>query len=221
MVGHAILTGVLVYFWAQTVAILIRPAFTWQGSQPTTEAIAPLQQGDWALVLVAVLGSLSRMVLQGQTASQPELKARVDTIEQSLVSAPPVVPLWQRIPLWGRVVAQALVVTLLLSGMMQSWLDALLLGGLILLIQAARSRLIAVPLGPWPRLVERVPLLLRLIGGFAVVFVLSIFVLRQQMMFGDDSFRPIVILTCVALIIMYLLAPGLPTEPDRAEGATS
>jgi hypothetical protein len=219
VVGHAILTGVLIYFWTQTVPILIRPVYTWQGSEPTVEAIAPLQQGGWVLVLVAVLVSLSRMVLQGQTVSRPELGARMDAMEQRLASAPPLVPLWQRVPLWGRVAAQALVASLLLSGMMQSWFDALLLGGLLFLIQAARSRLIAVPLGPWPALVERVPLLLRLVGGFALIFALSLLILRQQVVVASDSFRPIVLLTCVALVVMYLLAPGLPMESDRAERA--
>jgi hypothetical protein len=213
--GHILLTGVLVYFWAQVVPILIRPIYTWHGAGPPVSAMAPLQESGWVPVVAAVLASFGRMLLQGISASRPERTLRMDVLEQRLATDAPVVPLAQRVPPWGRVVGQALWVTLLLSGMLESWIDAFLLWALIVLIQAARAGLVSIPLGPWPRWMAKIPLLFRLITGFVAVGVLSAFVLPQVL--WQFSFRPIAILTAIALVVLYLLVPGVPGVPRQQQ----
>ena len=220
VIGHATVTGVLVYFWTQIVPILIRPVYTWQGSSPPVSAMAPLQENGWVLVFIAVAASLGRMVWQGRTASHSESGARMDLLQRHLASATPVTPLTQRLSPWGGVVVQALWAALLLSGMMTSWFDAVLLGGLILLLQAARIGLVPVPLGPWPAIVGRVPLVLRLLVGLVIVFFLSRPVLQDQLG-TTESFRPFVILTCAALLVFYLLAPGSPRLRQQQDEVTS
>lgn len=209
MGAHAVMTGALVFLWTQTVPLLIRPIYTWQGKQPPSDAIVPLQGGAWLLVVVAVGASLARMVLQGQTAMQPSISARMDALEQRLASARPLVSLGQRVPASLSVVVQAAWATLILSGMLDTWLDGLILGVLILFVQAARTGIIKIPLGPWPALVERIPLLARLVAGMLVVGVVSSTVLHGRTL-STESFRPVTLLTALSLVILYLLAPGAP-----------
>jgi hypothetical protein len=191
--------------------------FTWQGDSPSAAAVEPLQQRGMAVVAVAALASLIRMVLQGHMALRSELAARVDAIQTQITSAVPVTPAAQRLPPWARVLAHTLWSTVLLSGLFESWLDALLLGALILFIQAARAGILPVPLGWWPALVERVPLLLRLVGGFVILYLFSQPILAQQMRV-THSFRVLVVLTGIGMVILYLLAPGVPAAQPRRGG---
>jgi hypothetical protein len=217
LLGHLLLTAVLVYFWAQTVPILIRPVFTWVGGLPSPAAIVPLQQRWRAVVVAAALASLARMVLQGRTVFRSEPGAQVYALQTQITSAAPVTPATQRLPPWARVSAHTLWSTVLLSGMFKSWLDALLLGALIWVIQAARAGIVSVPLGPWPALVERVPLLFRLVLGFVILYLSSEAILPQQIR-PTDSFRLFVVLTGVGMVILYLLAPGVPAAQPRKGG---
>jgi hypothetical protein len=53
-----------VYVWAKTVPLLIRPVFVWPGGVPTVEAIAPLQERGWVLVLILVAVAVGRVFLE-------------------------------------------------------------------------------------------------------------------------------------------------------------
>jgi hypothetical protein len=216
VIGHALLTYVLVYFWTQMAAILIRPVFTWVGSSPTVAAVQPLQASGSLIAFIAVLASLLRMGLQGLTAFQPEVGSRLDALQKELASASPVLPATERVHPWVKVTIRTVWATLLLSGMFTNWLDPLLLGALILFLQAARSDLIRLPIGSWRAAVERVPLLFRLAGGMFIVYYVSQAILQWQMR-QTNTFRPIVLLTAIALLILFVLNPGLPGVRQRAK----
>lgn len=215
MLAHAALSFVLVFLWTQTVPILIRPVFTWTGGTPTTSAMRPLQQYGYVIASAALLASVVRLFLQHRAATQAPLAARLAVIDQSVQMATPVRPLAQRLPAWFVAVGRAVWSTLLLSGMLQSWLTALFLGALILLLQAARGGLIAVPLGWWRRSVERLPMLLRLLaGGLIMLFLARRFVGQAQL--GSVSFAPAILLTATSLIVFFLLTPGVARpKPPR------
>lgn len=215
VLGHVLLTCGMVKLWVEIVPILIRPTFTWLGSAPTVAAMAPLQGNGTALVWLAGVVSLGRMAMQGLTASRPTLGARLDVLGEKLAAAPPVRPLVERVPLPVRVAGTTLWSVLLLAGMLQFWVDAVLLGVLMAVLFAARLRLLPVPLGPWPRLAERVPLLIRYAVGFGLIYVLSDAILSGPMGNGT-TFRPIVLLVGVALVVMFLLAPGVGEERGEA-----
>ena len=220
VVGQAALTGVLVYLWTRAMPILIRPIFLWRGINPFDQAVAMLQVHGVPLVYVALVASIVRTTLQGMTIFRPHLGSRLDTIQNQLHSAAPITPITQQVNPWVHTVGQSIWSTLLLTGMIYFWYDAVLLGTLIFLLQAARARLIPVPLGPWPALVQRVPLLVRMVGGMIVIYYLSRSFLEAQIQV-TSSFRPIVLLTSVALIVFFLLNPGLPGEQHREKEQTS
>jgi hypothetical protein len=129
----------------------------------------------------------------------------------------PVAPAAQHLPPWARVSAHTLWSTVLLSGMFESWLDALLLGTLIWVIQAARAGIVLVPLGPWPAVAEQVPLLFRLVGGLVILYLFAQAIPPQRMP-ATDSFRLLVVLTGVGMVILYLLAPSVPGAQPRRGG---
>jgi hypothetical protein len=207
VLGHLALTGVLVFFWAQSVPLLIRPVFTWRDMPPPSEAMVPLQEHGVLVVIVAMAASLGRMLLQGQTVFRPELEARLDVLQARLTSEKPITPIFQRFPAWLKALVRSSWATLLLAGMYSSWLEALLLGALTLFIQLARAGLVRVPLGGWPAWIERVPLLFRLVAAFVVVYLLALPLLGDRM-WGQKGFSPILILTGMSMIILYLVAPG-------------
>lgn len=216
LIGHVVLTYTLVYFWTHIIPILIRPIFTWPGGAPTVEAMAPLQKSGATLIYIAVLASAARISLQGLTTFRPPFSARLEASEEALRSAPPVAPARPRVPPLVKTAAHALWTTLILAGMIEHWLDGLLLLAFIFFLQAARARLLPVPLGGWPAMVERVPMLLRMFIGVVLVYLVSTPVFRWQ--WGTtNSLRPVLILTALALFIFYLLNPGLDTARRQGE----
>jgi hypothetical protein len=220
VVGHAVLTYLLVFFWVQTMPVLIRPIFVWAGHQPPVEAMAPLQRQGMVIVLIAVLASLARMRLQGLAATVPALAARLTTVEQQLESASAIQPLTVQVRPWVRTGLGALWSTLLLAGIYQTWLDGVALGALILLLQSARAGLVRIPLGPWPELVERWPLLIRLAAGLLVIILLSRYVVPQSLL-TTESFSPIMILTGLAFVFLYLLNPGRKSAMQQPAAGTN
>jgi hypothetical protein len=216
--GQVGLTAGLVYLWAQAVPILIRPVFTWVGSAPTVAAMEPLQRRLGWVVAAAVLGAAVRMAVQSSTAFHPHAAARLDRLEDRFRSAPPVQPAAERIPAPLQVAGRTALTLLLLAGMLQYWVDAVLLAALVALLHAARMRLVPVPLGRWPAVAERIPLLLRFALALVIVYLASRSVLAQEASRETATFRPIVLLVGFAMLVTFLLAPGPPRPGNRSHG---
>ncbi|PTM57536.1 hypothetical protein C8J48_0084 [Desmospora activa DSM 45169] len=216
MIGHSLLTAVMVYFWIQIMPVLIRPVFTWISRNPSVKAVETFQVYGFWLVFVAVFISLFRVYLQSLTTYQRELRKRIDTLErtfeQRLMEKPEVIPLRDRLHPWVHTILVSVMLTLVLSGLYESWIDAILLSSFILFLQAARIRLIPVPLGKWPQWIERVPLLYRLIIGFVVILFLSHQIMNFFYSSSLQTFRPVILLTGLAMFIAFLLNPGNPSQ---------
>ena len=219
VLAHAGISLALVYLWTQTVPVLIRPIFTWVGRNPPVAAVEPLQMGMTPLLILAVLASLGRMALQGSTAFQPGLGKRLNALHGKLNSASPVEPLWSRIHPWIKITLRTLWATLMLAGMFMSWFDALLIGGVILLLQAARHGLLPLPISGWQRLMERLPVVFRLLTAAIVFYFVATRVLPGQMA-STNTFRPVLFLTIFALLILFALHPGTPRSRAREELST-
>lgn len=67
----ALSAGFLTITWAQAVAVLIRPVFTWPGGQPAATDIVWLQQRAWATALLAVALSLARDEVERRAVGGP------------------------------------------------------------------------------------------------------------------------------------------------------
>lgn len=91
------------------------------------------------------------------------------------------------------------------------------LGVLLVALRAAQVGLIRVPLGPWPQLVAKVPTLARLAVALLVITHLARRIMTV-VRYRTNTFRPILLLTVVSLIILYLLHPNL--SPEDGEGGS-
>jgi len=212
---HAALTFALVYFWTQSVPLLIRPLFTWREESIPAAAVSPLQTDGLILAVAGAVASLVRMSVQGLTTYEPRLRAAIDPAMERLGAGAPVTPTTGRLPRIFGVLGRGLAVTLLLGGLYVSWVDWFALFLLVLLIEAARVRLLPIPLGPWPGILQRVPAILRIAGTIAVTALLAnALAARVQ---DAQTFRPLVILTGVALLVSYIFNPVSPSAPREEQ----
>ncbi|WP_199624426.1 hypothetical protein [Paenibacillus alkalitolerans] len=211
---HVALTGVLVYLWTQATPVLLRPLFTWRGFDPTVRAMAPLQQHGMVIVVIAVTASAARMVIQGWTAFEANLSSKLDPLQERLLSAPVVQSLTENLNKWFLLIAATIWSCLLLSGVYQSFFDAVVIAGVTFCLLGIRKGVIPLPLGFWARLMERIPLLIRLGIGFFIVHYLSQ-TLLAGLMGQTNTFRPVLYLTVVSMIIIFLLTPGTAEKPVK------
>jgi hypothetical protein len=129
-----------------------------------------------------------------------------------------VTPLAERVPRVLAVLGRALTTTLLLAGLYASWGDwgALLL--LVVLIETVRVGLLPLPLGPWVQFVLRLPVVVRVAGTFVVLLMLSSAL--APLVQDAETFRPVVLLTGVAMVVSFLFNPVSPLAPRaRPQGA--
>jgi hypothetical protein len=208
IIGHAAMTVLLAYFWTQTVPILIRPVFTWRNWDIPPDAVIPIQVHGSMVVAAALAASIARMLLQGAVVFHPERGRRVDWLRARLSSHTNDRPVLAVLDPWVGTALAATWSTLLLAGTFESWAEAIILGVLVLILQAAHRRLIPVPLGPWPRLLDRLPVILRVLAAVIVAHVVSRRVLEAALTSTSNSFRPVVMVVGIGLIVFFLLNPG-------------
>jgi hypothetical protein len=208
-----IAVAALAFAWAQGALVLTRPFFTWHGLSVPGAEIQALQLAAIVVPTVAAVAMASRAVLE----------MRLQTMA---VARPPAEIRPERAPLPAPV-ALALRVAFavfLLAGLMDSWVDALLVAiamvALLLLREPALRKIETRLL-----VVLRLPILPRLVAGAVISAVLGIVIVG---VFGADGFiRPIVVSTLISLIVFSLLlpdsilgtpqaAPAMPLGPPPA-----
>ncbi|UVI29381.1 hypothetical protein [Paenibacillus spongiae] len=214
---YVLITGILVYFWTQTVPVLIRPVFTWISSSPPAQATVPLQQYEWVIIFVAIVIAAIRMLLQGMTAFRSEIGKPLDGLERELRELPPVESLGDRLNPWFSTAAVALWSVLMIAGVYKSWIDPVFIGALIFVLLAIRQQLIPIPLGVWAKWMDKIPLLIRLVIGFILIKIIASAIL-ENMMYATDTFRPLLLMTALSMLIIFLLTPQLPVvQPKEGE----
>src|SRR5215208_1722447 len=209
---QAILQAVLVYVWVQAVPTLIRPVYTWQGGTPPIEAIQPLQQNGWVLVILAGLVGAMRMVLQYRAFGQHAVVQRAAQLRTALRESAPV---RRELPLGIGVLLKAAFLTLLLSGLLTTWLQAIGLAVAWALIMLWRETVLP-RLDGWLRLVSRVPLVIRLALSALISYFLGLQIVGAPWD-GTSTFLPIIIAMVISLAVCSLLTPGraeaMPRQP--------
>ncbi|MEF3304120.1 hypothetical protein [Paenibacillus sp. GYB003] len=218
VVVHALLSAGLTLLWTQSVPVLVRPVFAWAYTAPSVESVATLQKDGIILVAFAVLASVIRMNMQGMTASRPELGSRLDAVQERLAAAPPVSPVSIRRYPWARSAMRAIGTTLMLSGIYSRWLDGVFMGVFLLLLQAARDGTIRVPLGKWPDIAGKIPLLLRLASGMLIIYLTSGAILELFEKNRTIDFRPLLLQTAFALLVLYALNPRAASAAPSGKG---
>jgi hypothetical protein len=209
---QAILQAVLVYVWVQAVPTLIRPVYTWQGGTPPIEAIQPLQQNGWVLVILAGLVGAMRMVLQYRAFGQHAIFQRAAQLRTALRESAPV---RRELPLGIGVLLKAAFLTVLLSGLVTTWLQAIGLAVALALIMLWRETVLP-RLDGWLRLVSRVPLVIRLALSALISYFLGLQIVGA-LWDGTSTFLPIIIAMVISLAVCSLLTPGcaeaMPRQP--------
>ena len=209
---QAILQAVLVYVWVQAVPTLIRPVYTWQGGTPPIEAIQPLQQNGWVLVILAGLVGAMRMVLQYRAFGQHAVVQRAAQLRTALRESAPV---RRELPLGIGVLLKAAFLTVLLSGLVTTWLQAIGLAVALALIMLWRETVLP-RLDGWLRLVSRVPLVIRLALSALISYFLGLQIVGA-LWDGTSTFLPIIIAMVISLAVCSLLTPGcaeaMPRQP--------
>jgi hypothetical protein len=225
---YVVVAGVLAYSWSQSVPILQRPIFTWHDTSPTVESMSPLQQHAQWVVLAAIVGAIGRVVFEALTRGNEGVQGRATRFAAMIAGAGRQRVTWTSVPLPARLVAGAILTTLLLSGMLPGWGDGILLLLLLAVVYISRQFLSDLVPG-WYGLLNRVPLVLRLLVAAVISRLLTPLVLAPLWPYGYEtnpllklfdpilnrvrdstSFRPILLTTLIGLIIATILTPPAP-----------
>ncbi|MGZ8851261.1 MAG: hypothetical protein ACXW3E_13160 [Thermoanaerobaculia bacterium] len=212
----AIAAALLIFLWCQATIVLIRPVFTWVNSSPTTEAVMHVQRRWFVLVAAGIAALLIRAVLE-LIAKRSSSWPVVNDMQEQRWSAPQRrSAAWRKMPLSLRVLASAVVVTLLLAGTYVRWFDAAAVFVAVVILKAWRSGLLgAMPRG-WISVVTKIPALFRFalaptIGYFAGWTIIALF-------WRAGSLRPVMFGAFFTLIVFHLLFPATGTR--RTEEAS-
>jgi len=205
--GVAIAAEVLLVFaWTQAALVLTRPYFTWHGLAPSTSTVEGLHTAAWALPLVAIGAAGLRAWLDVRYAAATPPRA-------TLPARP-----HRRTPKPVAIAVRALIAVFLLAGLMDSWVDPIIVGVVMVAFLALREPLLR-RIGPRTAVVMRVPILPRLIVGSVISAIIAIIVVAA---FGTQSVvRPVVISTLISLIVFTILLPDHILEhAQESEGET-
>jgi len=209
---QAFLGILLVYLWTQAVATLIRPVYTWHGNSPPIAAIQPLQNLGWLLAILAGVVGMARVVLEFIAENKPEVLARRIKLRQA----------WGRSESHHRLITalamapfKALLLTFLLGGILDSWLQMIVLIVVLLLVFLIRG-IAAEYLGFWSRAASYVPILIRLLLALAISYMLSAPII-QILWSQTSSFLPILIGTVISLVVFSILLPAGETLSAQKE----
>ena len=191
--GVAIAAEVLLVFaWTQAALVLTRPYFTWHGLAPSTSTVEGLHTAAWALPLVAIGAAGLRAWLDVRYAAATPPRVTLPARPR------------RRTPKPVAIAVRVLIAVFLLAGLMDSWVDPIIVGVVMVAFLALREPLLR-RIGPRTAVVMRVPILPRLIVGSVISAIIAIIVVAA---FGTQSVvRPVVISTLISLIVFTILLP--------------
>ena len=167
-------------------------------------------------MLAAVVASAARMIHQFPLAFDAATQARFDSLQAPLLTderlRTPPSPRRR----WVTAIARGALTTFVALGILANAFEAAVLFVASTVLYLALAGVVRIPLGAWPRIAGRVPILVRLVVGVVVVRVVATWILTHASSLGgpSDLFRPFVVGTLFTLAVLYLLvAPsGQPTR---------
>jgi hypothetical protein len=128
------LTVLFVWIWSETVPFLTRPVFTWNGRTPPVISPDSHAHDRDILLLVAVCACAARAALRRAMpacATPPRDYAAVRALVRRRLEQA------EQQPTWRRVARMTSVMTFMLSGLCQSWLDGALLAAAMAICYSA------------------------------------------------------------------------------------
>jgi len=221
VVVTALLQGLLVYVWTQAVPILTRPLYIWSqyGEEsrvkyegPPVEAMQPLITMGWVLIALAAIAGGVRVVLQNFASARPEMFNSVNLLRSGLMA---VRQLSWKLPAWAEILAPAVFITWMLSGLVANVQEAIALAAVLAFSIYARKTLLP-RLTAYARLISPMPPKFRGIASLAITLLVGYFV-PVAMWKGPyrNTWLPVLISVTLSLITFALL---LPDVAGRSQG---
>jgi len=160
--GSAILAYIFVDLWTAATPLAARTGFFWQGPSPNVNAIFPLQIEGFKLArgvaVIAMLRVLGVYWLESKFAAHPRVTA-IETQAQPLVTRGAI----DRLPVVVRVLGRVGLMLAVMASLYGSAGVVLLVAAPLVAVQLIRANIISLPIDPWKQLIERVPLIFRVI----------------------------------------------------------
>jgi hypothetical protein len=204
----------LVFAWAISMPILIRPVFTWSTPANSAGAVEPLQHYGWVLVIVAAVMAWVRLRIEdragratsGQRFTQASARARTFARRKPR----------SELPLSAGVPLRAAGTTLIFGGALTSPLDAVGAATFFLLYYYLRDGPLARSTS-WTRALTHVPYMLRFLAAIGIGFGIGLLIMRAVYLTPAvlGSFRPILYASAITLLLTLVLSPPATALPRR------
>jgi hypothetical protein len=215
--------GGLVFAWVLAAPLAIRVVWGWGWllSNPPLAAMIYVETMGSVVIIAALIGGVARGATQylSYLAAQgrrglPYIQ-RIQRLQAALRSADSRAAITRRLPLSVRSIFIASVITLLLSGIIATPLEAALVFAYVALILVARNSTLPrfPPWTTWTRRITRLPLLLRLLASILATYAVAwlVITIGQGLPLLADtptgSFQPIVIAIGLSLLVAVVLLP--------------
>lgn len=212
---QAVIAGALIYFWTQSLVILIRPLFSFVGVEPSFSTLNSIQSGAIWLVGAAVLATAAREIIVQMVLPRLPRASVVTALERWRWSDEKKSVL-DKLPEPVRVAIASTLLTIILAGTYESWFDLFISALIIGLIGAWRANLlrqIPIPM-QWAYRVRQFHPMLRLLVATLAGFLLTTFVVAP-FWGGSGGIRLLMIGSLLTLIIFNLLFPPLPVMENK------
>jgi hypothetical protein len=186
--------------WSASAPVLIRPLATFHGGVLGPQAVQPLRQLGFVLIVVAIVGTVVRQTLEKVIAVR-------ERSPEPLPVWPPRTPSLVR-GLLGSVVASVLV-SLGLAGILNGPEELLIL--LAIVLASALVRSILLPRVPgYSAALGRIPVLLRVVamGGAGYLVGQAVSSVANPGGSVQVSWDPVLVAVAIAIAVATLLFPG-------------
>jgi len=200
---RGVVSALLVYVWVHTTPTLLRPVYTWIGANPPIQAIEPLQTKGSTLVQVGFWFSTIRSLFEQISLRSPTTFTRLAVVlaRQSRVNR-----LEKSVGKFALILAQAVLMTFLLSGLLLSWSDAAIVFATLVGLIGARQLLGKANI-TFLDYVRTIPLILRfLVCAYICRYASELVV--SQMWYQDTGFRSVWVSVLLSLVVFSLFIPG-------------
>jgi hypothetical protein len=207
--------GVGVVLWAQATAFMIRPLWSFVGTTPDIEAIAPLQEHAVLLGLIAGAVAAARTIVAARGTETARAAEAARAHDRGTRPRPTFDPDRRPWPWWVAGPVRAALVTLLLAGLVAGTGQAVAVFVALVVVGVVRD--LALPrVAGYVATVNRVPLLVRLAVAAGIAWVAAAAVVQPAVDRGESSFT-----WMLAAIVVSTLSAGalIPPSPARAGGA--
>jgi hypothetical protein len=213
---YAASCAILVFAWCRGLPTMLRPVASLATG---TEArnISPITWSWPVVVAAAAIAGFARIILEGRVMAGPHGPEIIE-LKRKLYSGHRRRGLLRYVPKFIRRLASTLFLLFIFGGTFSSWADILVIGLLIGIVFAARSRLINHFPDKWIERITRIPVLVRFLSALIFGYLFSAVIISA--MWSEASMRSVTLSTLISLTLFALFFPEgaqvARSTPERA-----